>query len=208
MPRPPTANRDNTLDQTRRRLLETASAEFARKGFADANINSISTTAGFAKGTIYNYFPSKRELMLTLIDEIAGCHMRFISEHVSPEKDPVRRLKQFFSAGFTFVEVYPSQAQVAINIVYGHDDEFKERIYKAYGELFSLITEDIVKAGIDQGVFKATDPDLAAGLLMSVYLGSSSQLDPDGKVWFDPNQVAAFVLDGMRKLDVDSGDEK
>lgn len=201
MPRLSAAARDEILTETRRRLLEAAATEFAQKGFANANINHISTAAGFARGTIYNYFPSKRALMLDLIDEIAASHTNFIKMQVVAEDDPIQRLRCFFSAGFAFVDQHPAQAQIAISIVYGHDDEFKERIYQAYGGLFALIIDRIVGEGIERGDFRSTDPDTTAALMMSFYLGSCSQIDPTGKIWFDTEQVLGFVMDGLRKRD-------
>jgi len=198
MPRLPTATKEDTLIETRQRLLETAAAEFASNGFASANINHISTLAGYAKGTIYNYFPSKRSLMLALIDEIGAKHTNFIVTQVMSADDPVQRVRQFFHAGFAFVEQNPLQARIAISIVYGHDEEFKQRIYQTYERLFNLIIQDIVESGITHGDFKTIDSSATAGMLMSLYLGSCSQLDSDGKIFFDPGQVAAFALEGLQ----------
>jgi AcrR family transcriptional regulator len=198
MPRLPTATKYNILEETRQRLLETATAEFASNGFTSANINHISTLAGYAKGTIYNYFPSKRSLMLALIDEIGAKHTDFIVAQVMSEDDPLLRMRQFFRAGFEFVEQHPLQARIAISVVYGHDEEFKRRIYKTYEILFNLIIEDIVVSGIAHGDFKPIDSDTTAGMLMSLYLGSCSQLDSDGKIFFDADQVAAFALEGLQ----------
>lgn len=44
-------------------LLQTAAEHFAREGYEGASINRISVAAGFAKGTVYNYFPSKAALL-------------------------------------------------------------------------------------------------------------------------------------------------
>ena len=198
MPRLPTATKDDILVETRRRLLETATTEIANNGFASANINQISTLAGYAKGTIYNYFPSKRSLMLALINEIGTKHTDFILAQMLSEDDPLLRVRQFFRAGFAFVEQNPLQARIAISVVYGHDEEFKQRIYQTYQRLFNLIIQDIVEAGIAQGNFKPVDSDSTAGMLMSLYLGSCSQLDSDGKIFFDPDQVAAFALEGLQ----------
>jgi AcrR family transcriptional regulator len=74
MPRYKETDRQESMGRTRQLLLQAATAEFAREGYAGANINRISRAAGFAKGTIYNYFPSKRALMLALMDEIARAH--------------------------------------------------------------------------------------------------------------------------------------
>ena len=201
MPRPRKAEREEILTDTRQQLLEAAAAEFAREGYVGGNINRISQAAGFAKGTVYNYFPSKRALMLALIDEIAAAHTDFILRRVAPEAEPTRRLERFFSAGFAFVERHAAQAQVIINAVYGPDEEFRQRVYEAYDALFRMIIQDIVGAGIARGDFRPVDPDLTAALVMTIYLGSCSQFGPEGKIWLDPEQVVAFILQGLRRRD-------
>ena len=201
MPRLPAATKDEIQMDTRQRLLETATDEIAENGFVSANINQISIRAGYAKGTIYNYFPSKHSLMLALIDEIGAKHTDFIVTQVLLEEDPVQRMKLFFRAGFAFVEQYPLKARIAISVVYGHDEEFKQRIYKTYQKLFSLIIQDIVATGITDGVFKPVNTDVTAGMLMSLYLGSCSQIDSSGKIFFDPDQVASFALEGLQLQD-------
>lgn len=67
--------REKVRSESRQRLLQAATVAFAQEGYVGANINRISRAAGFAKGTVYNYFPSKRALMLTLIDTIAEAHI-------------------------------------------------------------------------------------------------------------------------------------
>ena len=67
MPRLSEKDRDKIMSTTRSKLLEAAAEGFAAEGYAGANINTISTSAGFAKGTIYNYFASKHALLLVLI---------------------------------------------------------------------------------------------------------------------------------------------
>ena len=79
MPRYKETERQEMRGQTRQMLLQAATAEFARQGYAQANINRISQSAGFAKGTVYNYFVSKRALMLALINEIARAHLDYVS---------------------------------------------------------------------------------------------------------------------------------
>ncbi len=195
-PRLATSERENILKETRKKLLDAAAIEFATNGFVGANINRISTQAGFSKGTIYNHFSSKRDLMLNLIDEVAALHTDFVLSQVQEVKDPVLRLKQLFSAGFQFVEQYPCHIQIAIGVVYGHDHEFKERFYQAYNDFFAFVIEDILEEGIAQGVFKLVDSDTTGALLISLYLGNLSQLDPEGKIWFNPDEVVDFIGGG------------
>lgn len=53
------------------RLLEEAAKHFAEHGYEGTNVNEIALAAGFAKGTIYNYFKSKDELFGEVIAEAA-----------------------------------------------------------------------------------------------------------------------------------------
>jgi AcrR family transcriptional regulator len=56
---------------TRERLVRTAAERFARDGFEGASVDRISIEAGFAKGTLYNYFPSKEALFAAVIEQAA-----------------------------------------------------------------------------------------------------------------------------------------
>jgi AcrR family transcriptional regulator len=199
MPRYKKDQREQLRGETRRLLLDAATAEFARQGYAAANINRISRAAGFAKGTIYNYFSSKRALMLALIDEVAAAHVAFISEQVRQEQEPDRRLQRFFEAGFAFVADHLTQTRVIVTNLFGPDEPFKRHLGQAYGPLFQLVSREILAPGIAAGVFRPLDPDATAALLMTIYLGTGSQVDEAGRPYLAPQQVAAFVSHALRK---------
>lgn len=199
MPRPTREGRDRQLAESRTRLLTAAAEEFARAGYSGANINRISEAAGFAKGTVYNYFPSKRALLQAVIDDVAAAHTAFVRDEIGAEPDPAGRLARLFAAGFAFVEQHRAPAQVIINVVYGPDAEFKERVYQAYAPLFDVLIRDTLQAGVARGDFRPLDLNTAAAVLMAVYLGGCSQIDATGKIWLDPAKVAALVLDGLRQ---------
>ena len=199
MPRHKQRDRQEIMGQTRQMLLEAATQAFAVEGYAGANINRISRDAGFAKGTIYNYFDSKRALMLALIDEIAKAHFEFVSEHIDPQDDPARRLERFFEAGFAWVTGNLAQARVMITTLNGPDPQFKLRMYEAYLPMFRLVGSEIIAVGVQGGVFRPVEPVAAARLLMTIYLGVCSQLNKEGRPWFSPEQVSDLLLNGLRK---------
>lgn len=198
MPRISEKDREETLNATRQSLLEAATEEFARKGFANANINHISEAAGFSKGTIYNYFSSKQALMLALIAATGAVHLRFITEQVCELNDPVQRLIQFYEAGFRFVEEHPLQATFLITTLYSPEFEFREAMHQAYLPMFQLVAQEILTPGREQGVFHFENLMATASLLMTVYLGTCSTVDEHGKTYMDPHQVADFVLNALK----------
>jgi AcrR family transcriptional regulator len=198
MPRHKEAERNSVMSETRHLLLEAATEEFSREGYNGANINRISQAAGFAKGTVYNYFPSKRALMLALIDEIAASHHEFVAGQVWQEVDPVRRLQRFFQAGLDWISLNLSQGKVMLIMLNGPDMEFKERMWEGYQPMFRLVGGDILAPGMEQGVFRQEDPERTAGLLMTIYLGIGSSVDEQGRSWLTPDWVAELVLLGLR----------
>ena len=199
MPRHKETERDKVRSDTRRMLLDAATAEFAREGYNGANINRISSAAGFAKGTIYNYFPSKRALMLALIDLIAASHHQYMLEQVQQEEDPVRRLQRFFEAGLEWIVQNLSQGRVMLTMLNGPDAEFKFQMWQGYQPMHQLLIADILVPGMEVGLFRQLDPAATAGLLMTLYLGIGSAVNDEGRSQLTPEWIAAFVLDGLSK---------
>jgi AcrR family transcriptional regulator len=117
---------------------------------------------------------------------------------VAGEEDPRRRLERFFEAGFAFVSGHLAQARVMINTIYGPDVEFKQHMWQAYQPLFEFVSREIIAAGIAQGLFRPVDPEATATLLMTVYLGTASQVSEEGRIWLDPGQVADFTWNALR----------
>lgn len=56
-------------DEKRSRIIEAALSEFSSMGYNAANINVIAKKAGISIGSMYQYFESKENLFLTIMDE-------------------------------------------------------------------------------------------------------------------------------------------
>jgi AcrR family transcriptional regulator len=87
----------DTKQATRAKLLAAAGEEFARVGLQRANVDAISLAAGYAKGTIYNYFPSKEELFLAVVEEASA---QAAASGSAPAYAPARERLAATLAGF------------------------------------------------------------------------------------------------------------
>jgi AcrR family transcriptional regulator len=197
MARYKSVEREKAVSETRQRLLEAATGEFARHGFDNANVSSISLAAGLAKGTVYNYFPSKQELLLALIDDIARRHFQFVAEPVRLEINE-RRLECFFEAGINFVQQYRAQAQLITGLLYGPDEVFKQQLYRAYLPFFDLVSTEILQPGIAQGLFEVANLPAMTSLIMITYLGCCAQMNAEGMNWLNAAMVSDFVRRSLR----------
>ncbi|MEV6645669.1 TetR family transcriptional regulator [Amycolatopsis sp. NPDC051371] len=55
--------------ETRRRIIDAATAVFARQGIAATSLNDIAAEAGLTKGAVYSNFAGRDDLVLTIMEE-------------------------------------------------------------------------------------------------------------------------------------------
>lgn len=64
------SRKEKAAEQRRAEILKAAGDIFMRKGYEATTMPEIAKSAGVAAGTIYLYFPSKRELFITVVKDI------------------------------------------------------------------------------------------------------------------------------------------
>lgn len=138
-----------TKQRTRERLLEAAAWEFARAGLEGANVNEISLAAGLAKGTVYNYFASKEELFLSVIEEAAE---RAAAGALSvPAGASTReRLRRIFESDVQWVRESEPFARVLIPEALAGDPRLHPRIVAAAAPFIGRV-EEILREGVERG---------------------------------------------------------
>lgn len=77
--------------ETRKRILDAAERLFAEKGFDATSTSSIATLASVPKGLLFYYFPTKADLLRTLVSERLDVAPIDPSGLIEPG-DPVRSL--------------------------------------------------------------------------------------------------------------------
>ncbi|MEM1096870.1 MAG: TetR/AcrR family transcriptional regulator [Bacteroidota bacterium] len=70
----------------REAMLEAAALVFAERGFDNATLDEIAQRAEFGKGTLYNYFSSKDELLLAVIERTYTQFTGIIEESFAVER--------------------------------------------------------------------------------------------------------------------------
>ncbi len=78
------------------KILRVALQLFVEKGFHSTSVNTIAKTAQVSKGLIYNYFTSKEELLLTLIDQ-ANEEMFTVANTMASTSDAQTALRTFLA---------------------------------------------------------------------------------------------------------------
>lgn len=89
----PTGRRERQKLERERRILAAARRLFDRKGFADTSMEEVAGRAGLAVGTLYNYFPSKDQLLFAIsrsdTEQLVKVGERILAD---PPDDPVEAI--------------------------------------------------------------------------------------------------------------------
>ena len=89
--------RERKKAQTKNRLIETALGLFFRQGFAATSMEQVAEEADVAKGTLYNYFPTKESLILEHIHGIVREKEAEFNAILQGQPDTRSRLLVFLS---------------------------------------------------------------------------------------------------------------
>ena len=90
MPRTP-EQFEKIREEKRQQIMDAALELFAHIGFHSTSISKIAQSAGISKGLMYNYFDSKEDLVISIMDE----GMKVFTEYFDPDKDGVLTPDEF-----------------------------------------------------------------------------------------------------------------
>lgn len=151
---------------TRERLLEAAAAEFAARGLDAANINEISLGAGLAKGTVYNYFPSKEALFLAVIEH--GCALAAQAADAVAPRAPIReRLRAAIEADIAWARAHEPFARVLVRELL----HANPRLYPAVLQAAAPLLESVVGILADGQARGEIRTDIPPDRLALAFLG-------------------------------------
>ncbi|MGF1463364.1 MAG: TetR/AcrR family transcriptional regulator [Maricaulaceae bacterium] len=154
--------------RTQAKLLEAAEAEFGERGFHDAAISGITTRAGVAMGTFYNYFESKEEIFRVLVEFMGKRTRSHIAQHIANISDRLEAEKAGLIAFLNFAKGQKNLYRIVMEAQFVAEDAYKRYYYD-----FANAYRSNLDAAAKSGQIREGDNDVRAwGLIgLSVFLG-------------------------------------
>ncbi len=134
----------------RERILDAAERVFAQRGFYTAKVADIAREAGVADGTIYLYFKSKDDLLISLFESRIIRVNQQLAGAVAAAERPRDKLTAFIQTYLQMIADHPTQAEV-LTIELRQSTKFM-REYSAhrFGELLGILG-GVIALGQAQG---------------------------------------------------------
>jgi len=156
--------------RTRRRdILDAALKLFSRKGYSGTSISEIAQASEFSVGSIYNFFETKENLYLTIVEEKFRETSRRMSDAVAMETDCVRKIAKAVRAVLISMEENRDFYNLFLGIqtvpepaVHGGVHRKALKLYEDHINFFMELMEE----GVHSGIFREFTPlELAYSLI-------------------------------------------
>lgn len=87
--------REKKKQETKKRIFEVSGRLFKEKGFENTTVDEITKEAGIAKGTFFNYFPTKESLLLYFKEQREDLIFNILESQIpagAPAREKIKNL--------------------------------------------------------------------------------------------------------------------
>jgi TetR/AcrR family fatty acid metabolism transcriptional regulator len=163
--------RRRTQDK-RTRILQAAVKVFARKGYFGARVSEIAKQAAVADGTIYLYFKSKEDILVSLFDEVMAEHIEQARQELAHVEGVAPRLLVIAERHLRLLGSNRDLA-VVFQVELRQSTKFMERFSASWlHDYFSILT-DVIEEGQREGRLHG---DLPVKIASKAFFGALDEM--------------------------------
>ena len=165
--------RPNVTDERKSQIINAAEDVFTKKGFAEARMDDIAEETGLSKGTLYNYFKSKDDLIIAILDRIFQREFRVFGEMDYSEKSATETISIFVDTIAKDIKLMLRLMPIAYEfLALAFRNKTVQKALKVYVNRYMDVLVPIIENGIASGEFKEVDPKEVAIAMGAILEGT------------------------------------
>jgi len=185
---------------SREAILESAAQVIRQKGFHGASMADIAEAVQLQKASLYHHFSSKQEILLELLDRALGMvsvGMAQVMQQDVPADEKLRLAMR------SYLKILSEQGDLVSVLLLEHrslDPENQSR-HIPHRDRFENMWRDLIKEGVETGVFQCEDIPMTARGLMGVMNWTITWYRPNGKLSIDEiaDHFANVFMNGLKR---------
>ncbi len=188
-------------DKVRKKIIDVASALYAKKGFTATSIEEIAEKAGVSLPVTYHYVKKKSEIMRMIMEDVLNIFQESLIHQIKGIEDPEEKLAIAMVLYFRVVDKQKEKALLIYQKSSSLDKQSKSRVMQLEVDV-SKIFGDIIKEGIERGAFKPVDIDLMAyNIIMMAHMWVLKGWHFKKRLSLDKyiDLQLAMIMDALRK---------
>ena len=197
--------RPSVETERRQQILDAALTCFSRTGYHQTSMDDLAAELPFSKGLLYYYFPTKRDLFVSLLDNWAERSLQAWEAMLSPAEDVVAQICKSIQYGVQLVALSSDLARIEFEFYsqVGRDADVSEAFRTLFAQFRARI-RSILDSGVRSGDLRPLDTKALAAVLFGVYEGLALQamVEPDAFDWaLVSDSLCQLVLNGLSRED-------
>lgn len=186
----------------RKQIIEGALRVFARTGLSNFKMAEVAEEAGVGKGTLYEYFSSKEELIMGAVGDFMLEFEQFVAAHVEGLASPVEKIEGMirFSIEYCLENEDRLDALLdfyAVGIPRSGGGPALMDLGPRYQSVIQWVGS-LISEGIEQGTLRPVDPEFVASMILAMLDGFFFQA-AIGAIKLDPTEVSEKVRGTLLK---------
>lgn len=135
------------IENPKATIIKNAKEILYKEGYCSLNIRKIAKRSQISVGTIYNYYPTKKDLVMEMMMEYWGTFFVELKKVIDSKDDFFMKLRKIFDELIEFVEIFK---EIWLTPEFYHHDDYispgikKESVYmeKLIRKVGKLVTEE------------------------------------------------------------------
>lgn len=165
----PSTRRDRRIERQRRQIMDAAARIFAEKGYAATTTKDIALAADVGESTLYNYFESKRDILLEIASYQAALLDAVFDQAIRMETrqqmvDVFVRVMDIVLSQSSYIRALIGEAWVNDEMLYTH--------LVARLDQISTFLRDFIADKVASGAFRPIDARLGARMVIAEFIGA------------------------------------
>ncbi len=157
----------------RAQILDAAVKVFAEKGFDKATVKDVARTAGVADGTIYNYFKNKKDLLVSMISQLAEIgQFTEQTSQLSEDATPEQIVRFVVKNRLELLKKHQARTQAILPQVI-NNAALRNLFFKVLFQPTVVRFERIWQTQADQGNIRQVPPEIVVRSMMSMFFGAA-----------------------------------
>jgi len=179
------------LDKSLRKqkIIDTAASLFHQKGYVSTTLDDVAGELGISKAALYHYVGSKDELLSIIYTQAFENVFKDTYEISGMDLPPDEKLRLIIRNHINNIIIKDLSM---FSVFFSEESQLPEKDFKKIREekkKYTRIVENIVEAGIAQGMFKNADPKLQAYAILGMCNWIYKWYKPQ-KTTYTPEQIA------------------
>ena len=152
------------VSKTKAKLVDVARQLFAKMGVENTTMNDIALASKKGRRTLYTYFKSKEEIYMAVVeselDMLSDMMKRVAEKNISPDE---KMIEMIYTRLDAVKEVVFRNGTLRANFF--RDIWRVEKVRKRFDAKEILLFKDVLREGVEKGVFRIDDIDRTAELV-------------------------------------------